>query len=87
MKKLLNLFALGLLLTGAACSQDTVRQGGNPKKYKTSYSEASRRNNDKSRFRKRRNPGFGIDLNARNPYKSGTVTAPKDYKFDNKAGR
>ncbi|MCB2377874.1 hypothetical protein LGH70_09795 [Hymenobacter sp. BT635] len=87
MKKLLNILALGLLITTVSCSQDTVRQGGNPKKYKTSYSEASRRNNDKSRFKKRRSPGFGVDLNARNPYKSGTVPAPKDYKFDNKPGK
>jgi hypothetical protein len=86
MKKLLNICALGLLLTGAACSQDTVRQGGNPKKYKA-FSESSRHPNDKSKFKKRRSPGFGVDLNARNPYKAKTVTAPKDYKFDKNPGR
>ncbi|TGE29443.1 hypothetical protein [Hymenobacter metallicola] len=86
MKRLLNIFALSLLVLGASCSQDTVTQGGGPKKYKA-YSETTRRNNDKSKFKKRRSPGFGVDLNARNPYKSGTVPAPKDYKFDKNPGR
>ncbi|TGE14181.1 hypothetical protein [Hymenobacter elongatus] len=87
MKKLLNIVALGLLITGVSCSQDTVRQGGNPKSYKSVSTNSGRRANDKSQFKKRRSPGFGVDLNARNPYKSGTVAAPKGYKFDKNPGR
>ncbi|MCB2408136.1 hypothetical protein [Hymenobacter lucidus] len=87
MKRLVQLLACSLLITGASCSQDTVSQGANPKKYKAVSTSGPRRTNDKSKFKKHRSPGFGVDLNSRNPYKAKTVPAPKDYKFDKNPGR
>lgn len=87
MQRLLQILTLALLCTAVSCSQDTVSQGGSPKKYKAVSTKSGRRANDKSKFKKRRSPGFGIDLNARNPYKTKTVPAPKDYKFDKNPGR
>jgi hypothetical protein len=54
-----------------------------PRKYNAVSTQSSRRANDKSHFRKNRGDGLGIDLNARNPYKTGTTNAPRKYKYNN----
>jgi hypothetical protein len=77
-----HLFALSLLLLGAsACNHDTVTQS--PRKYKAVSTQSAHRPNDKAKFKKNRGDGLGIDLNARNPYKTGTTNAPKKYKYNN----
>ncbi|GAA4005050.1 hypothetical protein GCM10022408_16070 [Hymenobacter fastidiosus] len=81
MKIRFPLAALGLLLVSVSCSHDTVTQS--PKKYNAVSTQSARRPNDKSKFKKNRSAGLGIDLNARNPYKSGTTNAPKSYKYNN----
>lgn len=44
--------------------------------------KSERRKNDKSEFKKNRSPvGFGLDLNANNPYKFRMVNSPKKYKY------
>ncbi|MCC2548633.1 hypothetical protein LJY25_19450 [Hymenobacter sp. BT175] len=83
MKTLLSLLCGSLLIAGSACStQDSASK--NPRNYRSTASEATRRPNDKSKFRKTRSPGFGIDLKANDPYKAKSVKAPKNYKFSNK---
>ncbi|GAA3953456.1 hypothetical protein [Hymenobacter algoricola] len=70
-----------LLIGGASCSHDTVTQS--PRKYKAASTQSARRPNDKAKYKKTRGEGLGIDLNARNPYKTGTTNAPKKYKYNN----
>jgi|GEM_PF-7069507 len=81
MKLRYHLLALSLLLFGASCNHDTVTQS--PRKYKAASTESARRPNDKSRYKKYKGGGLGIDLNARNPYKTGSTNAPKKYKYNN----
>jgi hypothetical protein len=81
MKTLLSLSALGLLVAGTSCSQDKVLH--NPRNnYQGTSMKSERRKNDKSEFKKNRSPvGFGLDLNANNPYKFRMVNSPKKYKY------
>ncbi|SHI95559.1 hypothetical protein SAMN02745146_2026 [Hymenobacter daecheongensis DSM 21074] len=81
MKICYTLAACGLLLFGASCSHDTVKQS--PRKYNAVSTQSVRRPNDKAKFKKNRGEGLGIDLNARNPYKASTTNAPKKYKYNN----
>jgi hypothetical protein len=77
-----HLIALStLLLFATACNHDTVTQS--PRKYKAVSTQSARRPNDKSKFKKTRSAGLGIDLNARNPYKTNSTNAPKKYKYNN----
>ncbi|AYA36939.1 hypothetical protein D3Y59_07635 [Hymenobacter oligotrophus] len=74
------MLALGLLVLGSACTQDKVLQ--QPKSYGNVNNKPQRRANDKSSFRKQpRTVGFGVDVNARNPYKFRTVKSPKAYRY------
>lgn len=80
MKSLLRLSAFTLLLTAASCSgEDQLME--RPRRY-SSASESTKHKNDKSSFKKNRNPiGLGLDMNERNPYKFRMVKAPKKYKY------
>ncbi|UYZ60867.1 hypothetical protein [Hymenobacter latericus] len=74
------LLALGMLVLGGACTQDKVLQ--QPKSYGNVNAKPQRRANDKSSFRREpRTVGFGVDMNARNPYKFRTVKSPKAYRY------
>lgn len=81
MKTLLTISALGLLGAVSSCSQDSVAH--NPRNnYQNVSMKNERRKNDKSEFKKNHSPvGFGLDLNANNPYKFRMVTSPKKYKY------
>lgn len=82
MKTLLSILALAILISLGSCAQDRVTQSANPRGYGTVKMKPERRGNNKSRYRKERNPiDLGIDLSPRNPTKYETVKAPKKYKY------
>ncbi|QJX47909.1 hypothetical protein HMJ29_13540 [Hymenobacter taeanensis] len=84
MKAFLYISAIGLGLLSASCSQEKILH--NPKSsYGSVKMKGAKRGNDKSQFKKNRNPiGLGLDMNGNNPYKFRMVDSGKPYKYSNK---